>query len=153
MPTNAEFRKFLQVEGWKDKDKEAGRPTGDHRRYFLELPNGEVLYTRVSHGPGGIDDPRLFAQILRQQLQVTEEQFWACVRDGRRPPRPGAPQALPERRLDAKLAWNLVKKVGLTHEQVAELDQAQALKHWQQYLEGLGGAGPDGSGQVPNPTN
>ncbi len=138
MPAHSALRKFVETEGWDDKDKKSGRKTGDHRRYTLRLETGEVLYTRVSHGSGSVDDPGLWTRILREQLQVTEDQFWDCVRRGIKPPRPGVAAPPPENRLDAKLAFNLIKKVGLTHEQVAELDREQAIEAWKRYL-GEGG--------------
>ncbi len=134
MPSNGELRKIVVTEGWEDKDKQAGRRKGDHHRYVLQLADGRMLYTRVSHGPGGIDDPGLLAVVLRDQLQVTEEQFWDCVRHGTRPPRPGSPPTRPERRLDGKLAWNLNKKAGVPLERLAELDQQEALELWLEYV-------------------
>jgi hypothetical protein len=139
MPTNSELRKFVETEGWEDKDKQSGSKTGDHHRYLLRLETGEVLYTRVSHGSGGIDDPGLFAHILREQLRVTEQQFWDCVRRGVKPPRPGAAPPPPENRIDGRLAYNLVKKVGLTPEQLASMDQEQAVEAWHRYLTEGGG--------------
>lgn len=139
MPTYRELRLFVEHEGWEDTDAKAGRPKGDHHRYTLELESGEKLYTRISHGRGSIDDPNLFAEILRMQLRVTEDEFWDCVRKKLLPPRPGAPQAPPERTLDGKLAMNLIKKVGLTQEKVSELDQGEAVAIWQRFLtEGAG---------------
>lgn len=136
MPTNAELRTFVDNEGWQDKDKKSGRKTGDHHRYTLVLATGDVLYTRISHGSGGVDDPALFAEILRNQLKVTKEQFWACVKDGTLPPRPCAAPAPPANAIDAKLARNLLRKVGLTSADLAGLDQARAVEVWQRYLAG-----------------
>lgn len=136
MPTNAELRKFVDTEGWQDKDKKSGKKTGDHHRYVLALETGEVLYTRVSHGSGGIDDPSLFGQILRTQLRVTREQFWACVKDGVLPPRPAVAAQAPANAIDAKLARNLLRKVGLTPADLAGLDQARAVEIWQKHLAG-----------------
>ncbi len=135
MPTNADLRKFVQTEGWQDKDKAAGRRTGDHRRYTFVLQDGDELYTRISHGAGGVDDPGLFARILRDQLRVTEQQFWACVNNGTLPPRPPAPTpTAPENALDAKLARNLLQKVGLTPAQLGGLSKDEAVKIWKDHL-------------------
>ena len=135
MPTNAELRRFVQTEGWQDKDKGSGRRTGDHRRYVLVLEDGDTLYTRVSLGTGGVDDPALFAHILRDQLRVTEEQFWACVNTGTLPPRPQAPTLEePDNALDAKLARNLLRNVGLTPTDLAGLSKARAVEIWNDHL-------------------
>lgn len=69
----------------------AGRrgKSNDHVRYELALGDGRILRTKISHPIGkrdtyGID---LWKRILRDQLCVTEEQFWACVNGGIRPER------------------------------------------------------------------
>ena len=136
MPTNGELRKFVETEGWQDKDKKSRKKTGDHYRYTLALQTGEVLYTRISHSSGGVDDPSLFAEILRTQLRVTKEQFWACVRSGVRPPRPTIAAHAPDNAIEAKLARNLLRRVGLTPSDLAKLDQARAIEIWQKYLAG-----------------
>jgi len=136
MPTNSELRKFVTTEGWQDKDKKSGKKKGDHHRYILELLDGTVLYTRVSHGSGGIDDPSLFASILRTQLAVTEDQFWACVNRGILPPRPGEAIATPVNAVNAGLARNLIKKVGLRPEDLEGLNQQRAIEIWNQFLTG-----------------
>lgn len=134
MPTNAELRTFVTTEGWQDKDKKSNKKTGDHHRYTLALETGDVLYTRVSHGSGGVDDPSLFAEILRVQLRVTREQFWACVKDGVLPPRPTVAPPVPANAIDAKLVRNLIRKVGLTPLDLANLDQSRAVEIWRKYL-------------------
>lgn len=134
MPTNAELRKFVDTEGWQDKDKAAGRRKGDHHRYLLVLADGTTLYTRISHGRGGVDDPKLFAAILRDQLQVTEEQFWACVRQGVKPPRPGATRERPANAIDGKLAWRLHKQAGLSQQEIQTLTPDEALQRWLDYV-------------------
>ena len=65
-PTWRELQRFCEVEGWYDRDARRGRPTGDHYRYGFDLPTGEVLTTKVSHGKGQIS-PDLFKRILRDQ--------------------------------------------------------------------------------------
>lgn len=37
---------------------------------------------KVSFGSGEIDDRGLFAAILREQMQVSEAEFWRVVREG-----------------------------------------------------------------------
>lgn len=136
MPTNADLRRFVENEGWQDKDKKSGKKKGDHHRYTLVLATGDVLFTRISHGSGAVDDPALFAEILRSQLKVTKDQFWACVKQGTPPPRPSAAPAPPSNAIDAKLARNLLRKVGLTPADLARLDQLRAIDVWQRYLAG-----------------
>jgi hypothetical protein len=135
LPTYAQLRKFVEVEGWEDKDKASGKHTGDHHRYVLTMPVGDRLMTRISHGSGQLGDRDLFAHVLRDQLQVTEEQFWAAVDDGVRPQRPHPEAAVPDGpSIDAKLARNLVVKVGLSPTDMAGMTQDQAVDIWQRWL-------------------
>lgn len=129
-------RTFVETEGWTKKGTARGSAkSGDHDRYNLTLANGDVLTTRVSHGPGQMDDPRVVAAILRDQLAVSGEDFWRCVEKGILPPRP-QPVAKPAAGevLDAKLMRNLIRKVGMTEHEVGELSRAEAVARWQQYL-------------------
>jgi hypothetical protein len=134
--SHADHRKFVEVEGWTKKTTaRAGKKTGDHFRYTLTLATGDVLYTRVSHGSGQIDDPGLVRSILRDQLHVTEEAFYDCVEKGVRPPRPQPEEpARPQQALDATLMRNLVRKVGLSADQMTGLSKEEAVAIWQQYL-------------------
>lgn len=137
---HADHLKFVETEGWVKKTKaRAGAKTGDHQRYTLTLATGEVLYTRGSHGSGQIDDPGLVAAVLRTQLQVTEDAFYACVNDGVLPPRP-QPEApdVPAEGIDASLMRNLVRKVGLSADQISKMTKEEAVAAWQEYL--IGGA-------------
>lgn len=134
-PTYAELRKFVERERWVDKDAKSRKKKGDHHRCTLRLPTGEVLYTRISHGRGEIADDGLWAAILRNELKVTEKEFWACVDDKVLPSRPQP--APPERRgpaLDAKLARNLVRRAGLAQGVVAKMTRDEAVAAWQRYL-------------------
>lgn len=85
----AEPRKFCESDRWDPKKRT------DHWRYTKRFPDGRTLRTKVSFGSGDLGDPGLFAAILREQLQVTEEEFWRVVRDGGPARRPDAPIAAP----------------------------------------------------------
>ena len=86
----ADHDRFCQVEGWRRVRDARGRTDTHHITYELELPDGRTLRTPVSHPPDRTDyGPSLFAHILRDQLAVTEKEFWACVRDGTVPNRGG----------------------------------------------------------------
>jgi hypothetical protein len=133
---HAAHRKFVETEGWVKKGTSRGSAkTGDHYRYHLTLSNGDVLTTRVSHGPGQMDDPKAVAAILRDQLAVSEDDFWRCVEDGILPPRPQPAISKPAGEvLDAKLVRNLIRKVGMTEEEISQLTKAAAVARWQRYL-------------------
>ncbi|WP_197680072.1 hypothetical protein [Microlunatus soli] len=69
------------TEGWVQVRNARGN-TGDHWIYELTLPDGRTLRTRVSH-PVNRDTygAAMWAHILREQLDVDEPAFWACVQD------------------------------------------------------------------------
>ena len=126
-PTWKQLERFCQVEGWEDRDAARGRPTGDHKRYRLRLPDGNVLTTKVSHGTGQVD-VGLFTRILRDQLQVTEQEFWAALDDRQPPVRVPAPVAPTGHRLPARLVEPL-SRLGVPDEEIRGLsaEQAEAL--------------------------
>lgn len=134
LPTNKELKRYVEAEGWENKDQKAHKKTGDHFRYVFTTPTGERLFTRISHGSGQIGNPDLFASILRDQLCIDEEQFWSAVDKGVRPIRPSHAQAKHEDALDAKLARNLIKKVGLRPEELIGMSAPRAEKIWQEWL-------------------
>jgi len=134
LPTNKELKRFVEVEGWENKDQKTHKKTGDHFRYVFTTPTGERLFTRVSHGSGQIGNPDLFASILRDQLCIDEEQFWSAVDKGVRPTRLSPAQAKHVDALDAKLARNLINKVGLKPEELIGMSAQRAQKIWQEWL-------------------
>jgi hypothetical protein len=121
-PKKSDLKKFCENDTWNLKK------TTDHFRYTKLLPDGRTLRTRVSFGSGEIGDPGLFAEILRIQLEVSEDEFWRVVRHGgpaRRagasPPAPKTPPAL-----SASTVLQL-RKLGVTDAQVRTLkSQAEA---------------------------
>lgn len=134
-------RTFVETEGWTKKTEAGSKKTGDHHRYTLELATGDVLYTRVSHGAGSIDDPNLVAAVLREQLQVSEDEFWACVDDGVLPPRPQpVTHEHPGPAVDARLLRNLVRKVGMSPAELEGITQEQAVEIWTHWLSNGGGS-------------
>ncbi len=73
-PKFSDLRKFCEKDGWDPRKKT------DHWRYTKTLPDGRTLRTKISFGSGEIHDPGLFAAILREQLDVSEDEFWRVVR-------------------------------------------------------------------------
>lgn len=126
-PTRADHDRFCRVEGWERVRDARGRKGIHHVTYELTLPDGTVLRTRVSHPPDRTDyGASLFAHILRDQLQVSADEFWACVRKGTSPDR-----GVPERREDAlpaDLVHLLVTRVGLPESEVAAMTRDEAIE-------------------------
>lgn len=134
LPTFKELNRYVEVEGWEDKDKKSDKRKGDHHRYVFTTPLGERLYTRISHGKGQIFDQELFIRILRDQLCIDEKQFWAAMDKGIHPVRPTLSFGLPHIGIDAKLAKNLITKVGLDSGKLAEMSQEDGVRMWNEWL-------------------
>lgn len=125
LPTLAQLRLFCEHDHWAPK-----RLT-DHWRYTKALPDGRHLRTKVSFGSGQLGDRGLFSAILREQLQVTEGEFWRVV-DGdgpavHLPPVSTAAAAASTLNLQTVL---MLRKRGATEAQVRSLknqDEAEAL--------------------------
>lgn len=131
-PTRVRHEQFCKTEGWDPVRDARGHIGTHHVIYELALTDGRILRTRVSYpvdrtGYGS----SLWAHILRDQLDVTEAVFWACVLDGTLPNR-GTPEPLPEA-LPAQLVYILLNQVGLTDQQVAQMDKAQAIERLNQF--------------------
>lgn len=104
-----------------------------HRTYKLTRWSGEVLRTRISR-PVDRSEYRksTWAHILRDQLVVTENEFWACVRDRALPDRGAPPAERPG--LPYSLLNQLVNVVGLPSHEAAGYSTAEATDrialHW-----------------------
>lgn len=134
-PTRADHLRFCEVEGWTLVRDARGRSAGHHITYELMLPTGTRARTRISRPPDRTDyGPGIWAFILAEQLQVDEETFWRCVRDGVAPSRGQPPpdaEAIP---LD--VVGVLVRRVGLSEESVASMTRAEAIERVQAYWSG-----------------
>ena len=136
-PTRKDHEAFCAVEGWQRVRDARGRTGTHHVTYELALADGRILRTRIScpvdrSGYG----PSLWGHILRDQLQVTEEEFWITVRENKKPGRGGPEQ--PEAALPADLVRLLITRVGLTEAEIAGLSKEQAVTRLQQYWIGGG---------------
>jgi len=126
-PTHRDLRKFCENDRWDPKKRT------DHWRYTKRLSDGRTLRTKVSFGSGDVGDRGLFAAILREQLQVTEAEFWRVVREGGPARRAQAPIASPATppMLSAATVLQL-RKLGLSLDQVRSLRsqvEAEDLLH------------------------
>jgi hypothetical protein len=86
-PTRKDHQNFCLNERWTQVRNPRGNG-GHHVMFELTLPDGQVLRTRISHPPNRQTyGPSLWAHILRDQLDVGEDEFWACVREKKLPQR------------------------------------------------------------------
>ncbi len=131
-PTRERHDQFCRVEAWERVRDARGRTGTHHVTYELGLFDGRILRTRISHpvdrtayGAG------IWGHILRDQLDLAEGEFWACVLDGELPDR-GSPEPSPQA-LPADLVHLLINRVGLAEELVANMDKNEAVARLQRY--------------------
>ena len=72
MPRWKELKRFCERDGW-----ECYKMT-DHYFFRKTMPNGDVLYTKVSKGSGEIHEG-MWKTILKNQLNVTQEYFNSMI--------------------------------------------------------------------------
>jgi hypothetical protein len=123
---------FCRIEGWQPV-RNARSQTGTHHvTYELQLHDGRILRTRISH-PVNRDTygESLWSHILRDQFDVDQATFWACVQDGKKPDR-GAPEPSPEA-LPADLVHMLITRVRLSEAEVAAMSKEEAIVRMQRY--------------------
>jgi len=130
-PARADHAKFCENEGWRVVRDARGRTGTHHLTYELDLPDGRTLRTRVSHPSDRTDyGPSIWSHILRDQLAVTEAEFWACVRAATgqtvaaqlRHPRHSQRGRVP-----------LIHRVGVTEDEVAAMSKEQAIARLNAY--------------------
>lgn len=124
-PARGDHEKFCVAEGWTRVTDARGRTVSHHATFTFATPQGDILRTRISH-PIGRETyaPSMWAHILRSQLHVSANDFWACVLDGVRPDR-GAPK-IPDAALSFPLVARLVRELGLSRAEIARLSHEEA---------------------------
>jgi len=138
LPTYAEHRRFCEVDNWQDKDAVSKKKAGDHYRYVKSLPSGRSLFTRVSRGKGQYRNPDLWRHILRDQLEVTEAEFWVAVEKGTPPSRPSDEPERPEGEAIPLSLVNALRYVAqLPEREIASMTRAAAERAWQEWQESL----------------
>lgn len=131
-PTRKDHDTFCRIEQWRQVRDARGRTGTHHVTYELDLPDGRILRTRISHPVDRTDyGPRLWGHILRDQLEVDEAVFWSCVHDGVRPQR-GMPTPPPES-LPADLVHLLISRIGVTEAEVSVMSREDAIGRMQRY--------------------
>ena len=131
-PTREAHETFCRTEGWQQVRNARGQTGTHHVIYELQLHDGQILRTRISH-PVNRETygESIWSHILRDQLEVDQQAFWACVQDGKKPDR-GAPEPPPET-LPADLVRLLLTRVRLSEAEVAAMSKEQAIARMQQY--------------------
>jgi hypothetical protein len=135
-PTQSDHQTFCENEGWEQVRNARGKLSGHHAAtYELRLHDGRILRTRISHPPDSSTyGASIWSHILRDQLDVDEDTFWACVRDGVKPDR-GEPEA-PTEALPADLVYLLVNRLRLSSAEIATMTREEAIARMQQFWTG-----------------
>ncbi|NIH87996.1 cytotoxic translational repressor of toxin-antitoxin stability system [Amycolatopsis granulosa] len=109
-----------------------GRAGTHHVTYELDLADGRILRTRISHpvDRSGYGRGR-GKHILRDQLDAGEPEFWSCVQDGVTPAR-GTPEP-PAGALPADLVFLLISRAGLDEAEVAGMSKDEGIARLQRY--------------------
>lgn len=132
-PTRRDHQAFSEAEGWEPVRNVRGKTSGHHAvTCEFHLYDGRILRTRISHPPDATTyGASIWSHILRDQLDVDTEAFWACVRDGVKPDR-GQPEA-PAEALPADLAHLLVTRLRLSSAEIALMSRDEAIARMQQF--------------------
>ena len=131
-PTRADHAKFCEKEGWRQIRDSRGRTGTHHLTYELDLADGRMLRARISHPPDRTDyGPSMWSHILRDQLAVSEAEFWACVRGADKPARGLPPR--PSEGLPAELVYLLIHRVAISESEVASMSKELAIERLNAY--------------------
>jgi hypothetical protein len=131
-PTREDHERFGLTEGWRPVRDARGRTGTHHVTYELDLADGRILRTRISHPVDrSTYGHSMWGHILRDQLHVDEATFWACVQDKVVPDR-GMPTPPPEA-LPADLVHLLISRVGVDEAEVAAMTKEEAVARLHQY--------------------
>ncbi len=125
--TREDHDDFCVKEGWSLVRGATGQPVRHHRTYELALWDGRILRTRISRPVDRSEYSRsTWSHILREQLAVTAEEFWACVSRDRPPDRGAPPTERPG--LPYALFRQLTDTVGLEPADAAGLTAHEATE-------------------------
>lgn len=117
---------FCTTEGWELKRGATGRPVRHHRTYTLRLWDRRILRTRISRPVNSTQyAASLWAHILRHQLEVEADAFWACVRNRLLPDR-GEPTAPDLSKAVPLYLFRALQGLGVSQNEILALDAAGA---------------------------
>ena len=126
--TREDHDRFCGREEWALVRGASGKPVTHHRTYELTLWDGRILRTRISRPVDRSEyAASMWSHILRTQLEVVHDVFWACVLEGVRPDR-GEPQPLPPRRSVPLYLREALRDQGVPDDDILGLDAAGAAE-------------------------
>lgn len=135
---------FCVIEKWELVHGSTGKPVQHHRTYELVIPSGEILRTRISKPVDRTTySASMWSAILRDQLKVTNDEFWDCVQNNLLPNRGGEVAESNPKALPLHLLSELIDRVGMKAEDAIELSLEQALERLNKYWTDAAGANDD----------
>ncbi|MDO5618095.1 cytotoxic translational repressor of toxin-antitoxin stability system [Kocuria sp.] len=127
LATREDHDDFCITEGWVLVRGATGKPVAHHRTYELSLHDGRILRTRISRPVDRTQyRPSLWTHVLRDQLEVTAHEFWACAREHVVPSR-----SRPVQRDSPSLPLYVVdglSKGGLSARDIASMTEEEAVE-------------------------
>ncbi len=128
VPTREDHDDFCAGEGWELVRGATGKPVTHHKTYELELWDGRILRTRISRPVDRTDySARMWSHILREQLEVSSDEFWRCAKGGVKPDR-GAPEVVPPRKSVPLYLVRELTRLGVPEADILALDAAGAAR-------------------------
>jgi hypothetical protein len=129
-PTRTDHQRFCEIGGWTKVRNARGKTGTHHMTYELTLTDGRILRTRISHPADRTTYGRsMWGHILRDLLDVTEDQFWECLRSGEAPER--ATDIEEREGLPADLVHQLVVRFRVPEAEVKVMSKAAAVSRLQ----------------------
>ena len=123
-PTRKDHQQFCLNEGWTQVRNAVGK-AGHQVTFELTLADGQILRTRISHPPNRQSyGPSIWAHILREQLRVSEDEFWTCVREKKVPQRGRGEPTMPS--IPAGVVAQLLSH-GVEESEVRLMSRAEAI--------------------------
>jgi len=124
--TRVDHETFCTTEGWTERKRATGKRGSHHVNFERALPDGSILYTRISHPVDRTDyGPGIWAHILRDQLHVTAEEFWDCVQNQVLPDR-GQPEEVAEA-IPLGVIRALTQEAHIPESEVRAMAKAEAI--------------------------
>jgi hypothetical protein len=125
--TRKDHLRFCEIENWEKVRSSKGGSGTHHDTFELALANGDISRTRISGPPDRTDyGPSLWNHILKDQLKVTEQEFWECLKNKVLPKRGMAPEPSAEP-LPTEVVWALINRVGLSEAEVGKMPKQEAV--------------------------
>ncbi len=136
-PTWGEIEAFLQADGWvRIPGQSRGGRAEKHIFYEKFLLDRRVLQTHISHSRNGRPSPGRFALILREQLEISRDQFWTALKRGEPAERPATVDAPIQVEHEAWVVAVLVRDLHMSAAEIASLTieeaRARVTELWSQ---------------------